>query len=156
VKFAVKLKLGSAIAATLFSGAVVFAQQGPDPGPFSSDLISWSFMQEPQQPEPKPAEQRPTPDPNPETRSPENPTPAQPGSASQQTQTENQAPTAQTFIGTISKDADNFVLRVSQGTSYKLDNQQQVQQFEGQRVRVTGTLDRSTNLIHVDQIEPIS
>jgi len=138
----------------IFSGTLAIAQQAPEDKDklFSSDLIAWSFMQEPQQPEQQPAHQQPMPDSNPETQPAQN-TPSQPGS---QNSTQSQAPTAQTFTGTISKDANNFVLKASETTSYKLDNQQQVQEYEGQRVRVTGTLDRSINLIHVDRIEPLS
>jgi outer membrane biosynthesis protein TonB len=123
----------------------------------SSDLIAWSFMQEPQQPEQSRPQQQPTPEPNPETQPAQNPTPAQPGeqqpapSASQ-----SQTSTAQTFTGTIDKESDSYVLKVSDSTSYKLDNAQQVQSYEGQRVQVTGTLDRAINLIHVDKVEPIS
>jgi hypothetical protein len=146
--------------AVLFSGALACAQQAPDSGPlFSSDLIAWSFMQQPQQPEQQPAHQQPAPDPNPETKPAQNPTPDQPSSPSSgeaKDPADNQAPTAQTFTGTISKDTDNYVLKVSETASYKLDNQQQVQEYDGQRVRVTGTLDSSINLIHVDRIEPIS
>lgn len=141
-------------------GVLAHAQQGPDGTQLlSSDLIAWSFMQQPQQPEKQPAHQQPVPDPHAETQPTQNQTPAQPSSpASKQGQNsgENQAPTAQTFTGMVSKDAGSFVLKVSETTFYKLDNQQQVQQYEGQRVRVTGTLDSSINLIHVDRIEPIS
>jgi ABC-type uncharacterized transport system involved in gliding motility auxiliary subunit len=140
--------------------AFAFTQESPDNTQlFSSDLIAWSAMQQPEQPEQKPAHQQPTPDPNPETQPAQNPTPSQPPSSSsrqEQGQSQSQAPTAQTFTGIVSKDANNFVLKVSETTSYKLDNQQQVQQYEGQRVRVTGTLDQSINLIHVDRIEPLS
>ena len=52
--------------------------------------------------------------------------------------------------------SDSYVLKVSDSTSYKLDSQDQVQPFEGKRVQVTGTLDSSINLIHVDKIEPMS
>src|SRR5690349_247634 len=93
-----------------FSGTLAIAQRAPDDDDkdklFSSDLIAWSFMQEPQQPEQQPAHQQPMPDPNPETQPAQN-TPSQPGS---QNSTHRQAPTAQTFTGTISKDANNFVL----------------------------------------------
>jgi hypothetical protein len=143
----------------IFSGALARAQQAPDDKDklFSSDLIAWSFMQEPQQPEQQPAHLQPTPDPNPETQPAQNPTPGQPsGPGAAQSSSQTEAPTAQTFTGTVSKDADNFVLKVSETTSYKLDNQQQVQEYEGQRVRVTGNLDQSINLIHVDRIEPLS
>ena len=131
----------------VFLGVAAVAQEVPD-RLFSSDLIAWSAMQQPQEPEQSP-----------ETQPAQNPTPAQPPSPSspkEQGPSDNQAPTAQTFTGTVSKDASNFVLKVSETTSYKLDNQQQVQQYEGQRVRVTGTLDQSINLIHVDRIEPLS
>ena len=138
----------------IFSGTLAIAEQAPDEKDklFSSDLIAWSFMQEPQQLEQQQAHQQPTPDPNPETQPAQNP-PSQPG---RQSSTQSQPPTAQTFTGTVSKDAYNFVLKVSKTTSYKLDNQQQVQEYEGLRVRVTGTLDQSINLIHVDRIEPLS
>lgn len=151
------MKLGIAVAAVLVWSGLAFAQQPPDPQLFSSDLVAWSSMQEPQQPEQQPGHQQPTPDPNPETQSAQNPTPSQPSTpGAPDTASQNQEPTAQTFTGTVSKDADNFVLKVSDTTSYKLDNQQQVQQYQGQHVRVTGTLERSLNLIHVDRIEPLS
>jgi flagellum-specific peptidoglycan hydrolase FlgJ len=141
-------------------GALASAQEAPNKSQlFTSDLIAWSAMQRPQEPEKQPAHQQPTPDPNPETQPAQNPTPSQPSSPSsrqEQSPSESQAPSPQTFTGTVSKDADNFVLKVSETASYKLDNLQQVQQYEGQRVRVTGTLDQSLNLIHVDRIEPLS
>ena len=137
-----------------FSSSLAKAQQPPDDKDklFSSDLIAWSFMQQPQPPEQRPAHHEPTPDPNPETQPAQNP-PSPPGT---QNSIPSQAPTAQSFTGTVSKDANSFVLKVSETASYKLDNQQQVQEYEGQRVRVTGTLDTSINLIHVDRIEPLS
>jgi outer membrane biosynthesis protein TonB len=116
-------------------------------------------MQEPQQPEQDHPHQQPTPEPNPETQPAPNPTPSHPGQqhASPATpESQNKSATAQTFTGTISKEADSYVLKVSDSTSYKLDNQDQVQPFEGKRVQVTGTLDSSINLIHVDKVEPIS
>ena len=147
------------IAGFVFCSAVAFAQEPAHPSQvFSSDLVLWSSMQEPQQPEQDHAQQRPTPDPNPETQPAPNPTPAQPGTHQSPSTSESkgQSPTAQTFTGTISKEADSYVLKVSASTSYKLDNQEQVQPFEGRRVQVTGTLDSSINLIHVDNVEPMS
>lgn len=148
------------ISILLSSCGILCAQQAPDPGHlFSSDLIAWSSMQQPQSPEQQPGHQQPTPDPNSETQPAPNPAPSHsPGTAKSSDQSASQGETqaAQAFVGTVSKQADNFVLRVSASTSYKLDNQSQVQQYEGQRVRVTGTLEPSINLIHVDRIEPIS
>jgi hypothetical protein len=120
---------------------------------FSSDLVAWSGMQQPSAPEQKPQRQQPTPDPNPQSQpapTPNAQTPAAPSS------TETSTSPAQTFTGTISKEADSFSLKVSDTSSYKLDNQEQVQQYVGQRVRVTGTLDPASNLIHVERVEPMS
>ena len=103
----------------------------------------------------------PTPDPSPETQPQQNPTAPQqypPDSPAQGSQTsdKSQTSTAQSFTGTVSKEADSFILQVSKTVFYKLDNEQQVQQYEGQRVRVTGTLDTSINLIHVEKVEPLT
>jgi len=56
----------------------------------------------------------------------------------------------QTFTGTVVKQGDKFVLQDSAtGKSYDIDHQDQVKQFEGKRVRVHGTLDASSNMIHI-------
>ena len=133
-------------------GGLAAAQDSPSPM-FSSDLVAWSGMQQPSAPEQKPQRQQPTPDPNPQSQpapTPNAQTPAAPSS------TETSTSPAQTFTGTISKEADSFTLKVSDTSSYKLDNQEQVQQYVGQRVRVTGTLDPASNLIHVERVEPMS
>ena len=135
------------------------ANNNPNNSIFSSDLVMWSYMQE-AQPEPGQTRQTPTPDPSPETQPQQNPTePEQypPDSPAQGSQTsdKSQTSTAQSFTGTVSKEADSFILQVSKTVFYKLDNEQQVQQYEGQRVRVTGTLDTSINLIHVEKVEPL-
>ena len=123
---------------------------------FSSDLVMWSYLQQGQTPEQDHPHQQPTPEPVPETQPAQSPTtsPAErpPGAASG-----TPAGTAQqTFTGIISKEADSYMLKVSASVSYKLDNQEQVEQYEGRRVRVTGSLDSSANLIHVDKVEPLS
>jgi hypothetical protein len=130
---------------------------------FSSDLVQWSYMQEAQQPEPGQAKQTPTPEPSPETQPAPKPAPspsshpAEPSpDSSANSASSGQTPAAQTFTGTVSKESSSFVLKVSETASYKLDNSADVQQYEGKRVKVTGTLDSSINLIHVDTIEPIS
>jgi hypothetical protein len=122
---------------------------------FSSDLIAWSGMQQPTAPEQQPQRQQPTPDPNPQSQPAPDPSSTTP-KPSASSSGETSASPAQTFTGTISKEADSFTLKVSATSWYKLDNQQQVQQYVGQRVRVTGTLDPASNLIHVDRVEPMS
>jgi Protein of unknown function (DUF5818) len=65
-------------------------------------------------------------------------------------------PAAETFAGTIEKRGENFVLSdLATKTSYALDNQKLASTFEGKRVRVTGTLEKASNLIHVQTIQEI-
>ncbi len=59
-----------------------------------------------------------------------------------------------TFNGKIARDGDLFVLQDSSGkTAYRLDDQNKASQFDGKKVKVTGTLDAANNLIHVQSIE---
>ena len=139
--------------------SLAVAQQDTARSPFSSDLVLWSHMQQPQQPEQDRPHQAPTPEPSPETQPSQNPTPSQPGlpaPSAKASDSSKPASTAQAFVGIINRQGDNFLLKVSESIGYKLDNQQEVQQYEGKRVRVTGTLDTSANLIHVDKVEPLT
>ena len=144
----------SILASILFSVAPVRAENAGN-SLFSSDLIAWSNMQAPSAPEQDQTRQQPTPEPAPDTQPSQQPATPKPGDNSSASAS-SQTPAADTFTGTVSKEADGFTLKVSESTAYKLDNQQQVQKYEGQRVRVTGTLERELNLIHVDKIEPLS
>ena len=139
--------------------SILAPAQSAHRSPFSSDLVLWSYMQRPQQPEQDKPHQTPTPDPTPETQPAQNPTPSQPpqpGQAPPSPGQQRQASTAQTFTGIINKQGENFLLQVSETISYKLDNHPQVLQYEGKRVRITGTLDSAINLIHVDKVEPLT
>jgi uncharacterized protein DUF5818 len=73
---------------------------------------------------------------------------SQPSMGQQSTQGQSQ-----TFMGKITKSKGDLVLRDDAGTSYKLDNADQAKQFVGKSVKVTGTLDATTNTIHVTNIE---
>jgi len=134
----------------------------PDAQVLATQLIAWTEMQQPQPLQPSPS-QSPTPEPRPETAPPQQPTPGQPEqkptqppSASRSPdQDQHVQPAAQTFTGTISKEGDSYVLKVSDSTSYKLDDQDQAKQYEGQKVRVFGTLQSGSNLIRVEKIEPL-
>jgi hypothetical protein len=68
---------------------------------------------------------------------------------------------SQTFMGTVGKSKGNLVLKTGYATSdpsakttYKLDDQDKAKPYVGKNVKVTGTLDASTNTIHVSDIEP--
>ena len=67
----------------------------------------------------------------------------------QQSQTQ-----AKTFTGTVMKNGGNFVLTdPGNKTSYMLDDARKASQFEGKKVKVTGTVDVANNIIHVETIE---
>ena len=69
-----------------------------------------------------------------------------------------QAPVeAGTFFGTILKNGNNFVLSdAATKTRYTLDNPKKASPYEGTSVKVTGTLDMTSNLIHVETIEQVA
>jgi Protein of unknown function (DUF5818) len=67
---------------------------------------------------------------------------------------------AQTFMGRIAKSGGTLVLKGGYAnqdpnakTTYKLDDQEKAKQYVGKNVKVTGTLDTSSNTIHVSAIE---
>ncbi len=61
-----------------------------------------------------------------------------------------------TFTGTIVKDGEQYVLRDSSGSVYKLDDTSRAQAFEGKTVKVTGRLDADSKMIHVDSIQALA
>ena len=141
------------------------AQQSPArPVPNSADepgtqLIAWSEMQKPE-----PAQQ-PQPVPPPNSRSGQQPDSSQQPTQSQQDQnaTPGQqqpepAPSQalQSMTGIVMKAAGKYVLQTSDSTAYILDDQDKAKSFEGKRVKVTGTLDRPTGILHVSTMEAIS
>ena len=94
------------------------------------------------------------------------PDPQQQPEAQPQAQPQTQTPSTETsagsqsaeqsFQGKISQSESGYVLKDSGGTTYQLDDQKKAKDFSGQNVRVTGTLDSSTNMIRVSSISPAS
>jgi hypothetical protein len=142
--------------------SALFAQTTTRKAPAGQDLVAWTPMQTPKPIPAAPGQTPTTPEPTPETPPVDRPTSAQPSQPGEPTRSQGQSPgeqaqpAAQTFTGTISKEADSYVLKVSDTSSYKLDDQDQAKQYEGQRVRVIGSLDMGSNLIKVQRIEPLS
>jgi hypothetical protein len=61
----------------------------------------------------------------------------------------------QTFLGTIKKWGDTFWLaNTSERVAARLDNPSMANHFVNQRVKVTGTIDVSSNRITVEAITP--
>ncbi|HSS98702.1 MAG TPA: DUF5818 domain-containing protein [Terriglobales bacterium] len=63
----------------------------------------------------------------------------------------------QAFTGTIVKGSDGYMLQDDTNkTSYKLDNAKIAKKFNGKNVKVTGTLDSTSNTIHVSDVQAAS
>lgn len=59
-----------------------------------------------------------------------------------------------TFSGTVVRNGSRLALREVAGVLYPLDGAPRAWSFEGSSVRVTGKMDLSTRMLHVDAIEP--
>jgi hypothetical protein len=79
----------------------------------------------------------------------------QPSSPSQDSPSSMQSTQGGTFTGTVVKAAGKYVLKTAD-MNYQLDDQDKAKQFVGQQVKVNGTLDSSTSMIHISDISPAS
>jgi hypothetical protein len=81
-------------------------------------------------------------------------------SAQQQPSDSNGASSAteeKAFTGKIMKAGSKLVLQDStSGTSYQLDDQEKAKPYQNKQVKVTGTLDASSGVIHVSSIEAVA
>jgi lipopolysaccharide export system protein LptA len=74
----------------------------------------------------------------------------------EQTAAPNAQPT-QTFTGKLVRSKGSVVLKSdSNNTAYAVDNGAQAKAYLGKNVKITGTLDPATNMIHVSDIEIVS
>ncbi len=69
--------------------------------------------------------------------------------------TTSDAPTQTSFSGTVVKIEKHYALK-SADMTYQLDDQVKAKQFAGKHVNVNGTLDKSTSIIRVTDIQPAS
>jgi hypothetical protein len=61
-------------------------------------------------------------------------------------------PDVRVYIGTIVRDGDAYVLKGG-NEKYLLDSQKKAKNYTGKDVKVTGTLEKTKNVIHVEKIE---
>ena len=131
---------------------LAFGQKGQQAPQFPEDalaprqLIAWSYLQKPQ-PAPQPLPPRDTPLPQPDPQDQQAKPPADP---------QNQQTPTRAFTGKIVKDAGRYVLKVASNTTYQLDGQDDVKQYENQEVTIIGTLDTGSNTIRVVKIQLLS
>jgi hypothetical protein len=140
--FAAKATATSAtllISVLLLAGSLTALQLPPDPTPGGNDgilgpqLIAWSEIQKPQPVAPRQSQ--------PDAR---------------QSEPDAQQQTARTVTGVVAKVENNYVLQTGDSLTYKLDDRDKARPFEGKRVRVEGTLDPTTGILHVTSIELLS
>jgi hypothetical protein len=131
-------------------------------------LISWGSALSAQTTPSAPSDQQqpqtqPTPDTPPTQQGPARtqpaPTPENPPAAQtpDQAQAPGSTPTTttpsasdgQSFLGTVVKSGDKYVLKDDSGKTYDIDHQDDVKKFEGKRVKVQGTLDPTGTKIQV-------
>ena len=149
--------------ALLFSGVSLAQELAARPAPSTGDgilglqLIAWSEMQKPQ-----PVPQRPQPVPVPDSNTdkqagPTEDTPQQPPAQDAKAPAqEKQGPAAQTLNGTVIKLGNKYVLKTTDKQTYELDDQDRAKEYEGKQVKIVGSLDRTTNTIHITSIELVS
>jgi hypothetical protein len=73
----------------------------------------------------------------------------------EQPQTDQQK--SQAYVGQVVKAKNGqyaLLINKQTGTGYYLDDQNKAKQFEGQNVKVIGTLDIASRTIHISDIEP--
>lgn len=56
------------------------------------------------------------------------------------------------FMGTVVREQSGYFLRAGD-LEYKLDDQTEARRYQGRSVKVTGTLEKQSNTIHVQKIE---
>jgi Protein of unknown function (DUF5818) len=69
-----------------------------------------------------------------------------------QSSSNDQAPPSddgQVFTGTVVKSGETYILRHASGKLYDVDHPEDLKPYEGQQVRVRGTLDRDGKTIHM-------
>jgi hypothetical protein len=144
--------------ALLFSGVSLGQQLPARPAPRTGDgilgpqLIAWSEMQKPQ-PVPQRPQTVPVPDSNADRQ--EGPTGDTP-TPQQQPAQKKQWPADQTLNGTVIKLGNKYVLKTTDKQTHELDDQDRAREYDGKQVKIVGSLDRTTNMIHITSIELIS
>jgi Protein of unknown function (DUF5818) len=154
------VKRWAMLVAVILLGMLGWAQDSPllNPAPGNTagilgpPLIAWSELQKPQ-----PVPQQPQPVPPPDTQPSKQSSEQNPKSDAQQSpQPQSEESTAQSVTGSVVKVAGKYMLETEDNIAYQLDDQEKAKQFEGKRVRVTGSLDRATGILHVSSIELLS
>jgi hypothetical protein len=90
---------------------------------------------------------------NPTAQAPATPAPATPPTfPASEAKAQRDRPDVTAYVGTIVKDGDAYVLKAAK-EQYLLDSQKKARRYKGRHVQIMGTLDKATNMIHVEKIK---
>jgi hypothetical protein len=90
---------------------------------------------------------------DPTAQAPATPAPATPPTfPASEAKAPRDRPDVRAYVGTIVKDGDAYVLKAAK-EQYLLDGQKKAKRYKGRHVQIMGTLDKATNLIHVEKIK---
>jgi hypothetical protein len=64
-------------------------------------------------------------------------------------------PNIRVYIGTIVRDGDAYVLKAG-NEKYLLESQKKAKNYKGKDVKITATLDKAKNVIHVEELPAAS
>jgi hypothetical protein len=90
---------------------------------------------------------------DPSTQTPSTQPPSQSPSTDNPSSASSSSDAQHSFVGSIVKNGDKFMLHTG-NADYQLDDQSQASQFEGKDVKVTGQVDQSSDTIRVQSIVP--
>lgn len=144
-----------ALVAVLLPAAFAQSSSSPSAAP-QTDQTSPSSAQSPSSQ--SPSSQSPSTQ-SPSTTSPsssQSPSDQSPSTASPSTGSASSAAESSegSFTGTVVKSGSKYVLKSDTGSTYEIDDQDKAKQFEGKQVKVSGTLDKTTSMLHVTDIMP--
>jgi len=113
-------------------------------------IISWGGLLHAQQTTPDAQQSQQPTQPPPDQTAP--PSRSQPDAKQAPPDAEAQSPDqtgVQIFTGTVMKQGSKYMFQDASGAIYDVDHQAEVSKFEGKKVRIHGTLDPTTKMIHV-------
>jgi hypothetical protein len=131
----------------LTTAPLAFSQEAtpqpcPDvvPGSLGCELVLWSRLQ------------APVPLPEPDVK----PVPPSDGHSPSERDQAGPKTTRQSITGTIVRQGVRCVLKLADNSTYQLDNQNTVKQYQDKKVKIVGTLDADNHTLHVESIEVAS
>jgi Protein of unknown function (DUF5818) len=91
---------------------------------------------------------------DPTAQAPATPAPATPPTfPTSEAKPQPDRPDVRVYMGTIVQDGGAYVLKAG-NERYLLDSQKKAKNYKGKDVKITGTLDKTKNLIHIEKIKP--